>query len=93
MWSARRGSTPRRAGGWNPRTNDIDLDERRKTIAARPGGGKRIAPGRGLDKHRGTPPCGRVSVAGRAGCCTQLVPAVFAHLPSPAGSSAGRRSP
>ena len=32
MWSARSGS-PRLAGG-NPRTNDIDVDERGKTIPA-----------------------------------------------------------
>jgi hypothetical protein len=45
-------------GGWNPRTNDIDLDEQRKTIAARPGEGGKETPRapKGLDKHRGTPP-------------------------------------
>ena len=31
-------------GGWNPRTNDIDLDEQRKTIAARPGEGGKETP-------------------------------------------------
>jgi hypothetical protein len=47
MWSARRGSTttPAGRGGWNPRTNDIDLDEQRKTIAARPGEGGKETPG------------------------------------------------
>jgi hypothetical protein len=46
MWSARRGSThPGGPGGWNPRTNDIDLDEQRKTIAARPGEGGKETPG------------------------------------------------
>jgi hypothetical protein len=60
MWSARRGSThPGGPGGWNPRTNDIDLDEQRKTIAARPGEGGKETPRapRGLTNteapHRG----------------------------------------
>jgi len=34
MWSARSGFHPRPAGVETPRTNDIDVDERRKTIAA-----------------------------------------------------------
>jgi hypothetical protein len=46
MWSARRGSThPGGPGGWTPRTNEIDLDEQRKTIAARPGEGGKETPG------------------------------------------------
>jgi hypothetical protein len=55
MWSARRGSThPRGPGGWNPRTNDLYLDERGKTIPA-PAEGERITEVEGgLDKHRGT---------------------------------------
>ena len=87
MWSARRGSTPRRAGGWNPRTNDIDLDERRKTIAARPGGGKRIAPGRGLDKHRGTDFVGRVPLPRH-----HLSASKFQADSRPWSAAAGRRS-
>ena len=49
MWSARSGILrPRR--GIPPRTNDIDIDEQRKTIHG-PAEGKNPV----LDKHRGTP--------------------------------------
>ena len=38
MWSARSGVTrPAMPGGGPPRTNDIDLDERRKTLTGREG--------------------------------------------------------
>ncbi len=38
MWSARSGfQTPGQRGVETPRTNDIDVDERRKTIAAAEG--------------------------------------------------------
>ena len=51
MWSARSGfhTRPRPAGGFEtPRTNDIDVDERRKTIAALRGEETKLAVEGGL---------------------------------------------